>query len=75
MEAGYVNYLSLLSAETAYQQSLLARVQAQATASATPSHCSRRLAVAVESKRSSCKMKVSSSVLLVAFTALTRAAP
>jgi NodT family efflux transporter outer membrane factor (OMF) lipoprotein len=31
MEAGYVNYLSLLSAETAYQQSLLARVQAQAT--------------------------------------------
>jgi outer membrane protein TolC len=26
-----VNYLSLLSAETAYQQALLARVQAQAT--------------------------------------------
>jgi outer membrane protein TolC len=31
MEVGYVNYLSLLSAETAYQQSLLSRVQAQAT--------------------------------------------
>ena len=31
MEAGYVNYLSLLSAETAYQQTLLTRVQAQAT--------------------------------------------
>jgi NodT family efflux transporter outer membrane factor (OMF) lipoprotein len=31
MEVGYVNYLSLLSAETAYQQALLARVQAQAT--------------------------------------------
>jgi NodT family efflux transporter outer membrane factor (OMF) lipoprotein len=31
MEAGYVNYLTLLGAETAYQQSLLSRVQAQAT--------------------------------------------
>jgi outer membrane protein TolC len=31
MEAGYVNYLTLLSAETAYQQALLGRVQAQAT--------------------------------------------
>jgi NodT family efflux transporter outer membrane factor (OMF) lipoprotein len=31
MEAGYVNYLTLLSAETAYQQALLNRVQAQAT--------------------------------------------
>jgi NodT family efflux transporter outer membrane factor (OMF) lipoprotein len=31
METGYVNYLTLLSAETAYQQALLARVQAQAT--------------------------------------------
>jgi NodT family efflux transporter outer membrane factor (OMF) lipoprotein len=31
MEVGYVNYLTLLSAETAYQQSLLGRVQAQAT--------------------------------------------
>jgi NodT family efflux transporter outer membrane factor (OMF) lipoprotein len=31
MEVGYVNYLSLLSAETAYNQALLARVQAQAT--------------------------------------------
>jgi outer membrane protein TolC len=31
MEAGYVNYLALLSAQTAYQQSLLSRVQAQAT--------------------------------------------
>jgi NodT family efflux transporter outer membrane factor (OMF) lipoprotein len=31
MEAGYVSYLALLSAETAYQQTLLARVQAQAT--------------------------------------------
>ena len=31
MEVGYVNYLSLLSAETTYQQALLARVQAQAT--------------------------------------------
>jgi len=31
MEVGYVNYLVLLSAETAYQQALLARVQAQAT--------------------------------------------
>jgi NodT family efflux transporter outer membrane factor (OMF) lipoprotein len=30
-EVGYVNYLALLSAETAYQQTLLARVQAQAT--------------------------------------------
>jgi NodT family efflux transporter outer membrane factor (OMF) lipoprotein len=30
MEAGYVNYLSLLSAETAYRQTLLTRVQAQA---------------------------------------------
>ena len=30
MEIGYVNYLTLLSAETAYQQSLCARVQAQA---------------------------------------------
>jgi outer membrane protein TolC len=28
---GYVNYLALLSAETAYNQALLTRVQAQAT--------------------------------------------
>jgi NodT family efflux transporter outer membrane factor (OMF) lipoprotein len=31
MQAGYVAYLTLLSAETAYQQTRLARVQAQAT--------------------------------------------
>jgi NodT family efflux transporter outer membrane factor (OMF) lipoprotein len=31
MEAGYVNYLALLSAETAYEQTLVTRVQAQAT--------------------------------------------
>jgi NodT family efflux transporter outer membrane factor (OMF) lipoprotein len=31
MDVGYVNYLTLLSAETAYQQALLNRVQAQAT--------------------------------------------
>jgi NodT family efflux transporter outer membrane factor (OMF) lipoprotein len=31
MEVGYVNYLSLLNAETVYQQALLTRVQAQAT--------------------------------------------
>jgi NodT family efflux transporter outer membrane factor (OMF) lipoprotein len=31
MQAGYVTYLTLLSAETAYQQTLLTRVQAQAT--------------------------------------------
>jgi len=31
MEVGYVNYLSLLNAETAYQQALLIRVHAQAT--------------------------------------------
>ncbi len=31
LEAGYANYLALLSAETAYQQALLTRVQAQAT--------------------------------------------
>jgi NodT family efflux transporter outer membrane factor (OMF) lipoprotein len=31
MEAGYVGYLALLSAETAYNQALLTRVQAQAT--------------------------------------------
>jgi NodT family efflux transporter outer membrane factor (OMF) lipoprotein len=31
MELGYVNYLALLNAETAYQQTLLTRVQAQAT--------------------------------------------
>ena len=31
MEVGYVNYLILLGAETAYQQALLSRVQAQAT--------------------------------------------
>jgi NodT family efflux transporter outer membrane factor (OMF) lipoprotein len=31
MEVGYVNYLTLLSAETAYRQTLLTRVQAQAT--------------------------------------------
>jgi NodT family efflux transporter outer membrane factor (OMF) lipoprotein len=31
MEVGYVNYLALMSAETAYQQALLTRVQAQAT--------------------------------------------
>ena len=31
MEVGYVNYLTLLSAQTAYQQAMLTRVQAQAT--------------------------------------------
>jgi NodT family efflux transporter outer membrane factor (OMF) lipoprotein len=31
METGYVNYLTFLGAETAYQQTLLSRVQAQAT--------------------------------------------
>jgi NodT family efflux transporter outer membrane factor (OMF) lipoprotein len=31
MESGYVNYLTLLSAQAAYQQARLARVQAQAT--------------------------------------------
>jgi len=31
METGYVNYLTLLSAETTYQQAVLSRVQAQAT--------------------------------------------
>jgi NodT family efflux transporter outer membrane factor (OMF) lipoprotein len=31
MDVGYVNYLTLLSAETAYQQALLSRIQAQAT--------------------------------------------
>ena len=31
LEVGFVSYLSLLSAETAYQQALLTRVQAQAT--------------------------------------------
>ena len=31
MDIGYVSYLSLLSAETAYQQALITRVQAQAT--------------------------------------------
>jgi NodT family efflux transporter outer membrane factor (OMF) lipoprotein len=31
MESGYVTYLALLSAETAYDQALLTRVQAQAT--------------------------------------------
>jgi NodT family efflux transporter outer membrane factor (OMF) lipoprotein len=31
MEAGYANYLALLSAETAYNQALLTRIQAQAT--------------------------------------------
>jgi NodT family efflux transporter outer membrane factor (OMF) lipoprotein len=31
VEAGYANYLALLSAETAYRQTLLTRVQAQAT--------------------------------------------
>jgi NodT family efflux transporter outer membrane factor (OMF) lipoprotein len=31
MEVGYVDYLTLLNAETAYQQTLLTRVQAQAT--------------------------------------------
>jgi NodT family efflux transporter outer membrane factor (OMF) lipoprotein len=31
METGYVSYLTLLSAETAYQLTLIARVQAQAT--------------------------------------------
>jgi outer membrane protein TolC len=30
MEVGYVNYLTLLSAETAYSQAVLSRVQAQA---------------------------------------------
>jgi outer membrane protein TolC len=31
LAVGYASYLSLLSAETAYQQTLLTRVQAQAT--------------------------------------------
>ena len=31
MDVGYVNYLTLLNAQTAYQQALLSRVQAQAT--------------------------------------------
>jgi len=31
LEAGYANYLALLSAETAYNQALLTRIQAQAT--------------------------------------------
>jgi NodT family efflux transporter outer membrane factor (OMF) lipoprotein len=31
MDVGYINYLTLLSAETAYQQAMLTRVQAQAT--------------------------------------------
>jgi NodT family efflux transporter outer membrane factor (OMF) lipoprotein len=31
MDVGYVNYLTLLNAETAYQQALILRVQAQAT--------------------------------------------
>jgi len=31
LEAGYTNYLALLSAETAYNQALLTRIQAQAT--------------------------------------------
>jgi outer membrane protein TolC len=31
MEVGYVNYLTLLSAEGTYNQALLTRVQAQAT--------------------------------------------
>jgi outer membrane protein TolC len=31
MQTGYVNYLTLLGAETTYDQALLARVQAQAT--------------------------------------------
>jgi NodT family efflux transporter outer membrane factor (OMF) lipoprotein len=31
MEVGYANYLALLSAETAYNQALLTRIQAQAT--------------------------------------------
>ena len=31
MEVGYANYLALLSAETAYNQALLTRVQAQMT--------------------------------------------
>jgi outer membrane protein TolC len=31
MELGYVNYLALLSAESTYEQTLLTRVQAQAT--------------------------------------------
>jgi NodT family efflux transporter outer membrane factor (OMF) lipoprotein len=31
MDVGYVNYLTLLNAETAYQRTLLTRVQAQAT--------------------------------------------
>jgi NodT family efflux transporter outer membrane factor (OMF) lipoprotein len=31
MEVGYVNYLTLLNAETTYQQALLTRVQSQAT--------------------------------------------
>jgi outer membrane protein TolC len=31
LEAGYANYLALLSAEAAYNQALLTRIQAQAT--------------------------------------------
>ena len=31
MEVGYVNYLTLLNAETVYHQALILRVQAQAT--------------------------------------------
>jgi NodT family efflux transporter outer membrane factor (OMF) lipoprotein len=31
MESGYINYLTLLSAQTAYQQAVINRVQAQAT--------------------------------------------
>jgi outer membrane protein TolC len=31
MDAGYVSYLTLLSAELAYQQALFLRLQAQAT--------------------------------------------
>ncbi len=31
MEAGYASYLALLSAQTAYNQALLTRIQAQAT--------------------------------------------
>ena len=31
MQAGYVTYLALLSAETAYDQALLTRIQAQAS--------------------------------------------
>jgi outer membrane protein TolC len=36
MQAGYVGYLTLLSAQTAYSQAVLGRVHAQATRTARP---------------------------------------